>query len=144
MSKIVITLVTLAGLNFSWQFCSYSTCPECCSIKIALPQSKFKLELAFVEMAVLEGRLLVEVVLPDGDVLLEEITFPLVGAVSFKGFVSVVQVGILLAYTKVESSKRKRSEIAVILYIFFFKNISQTSQKVISFSINCMGANPIL
>jgi hypothetical protein len=64
--------------------------------------------------------------------LLEEATFPLVEVVSFKGLVSVVQVGILLAYTKVESNEIQRRKMLMILYIFFFKNISETSQKVIS------------
>ena len=89
-------------------------------------------------MLLVETVLLEEVVLLvcDGLVevveLLEEATFPLVGVVAFKGWVCVVQVGILLAYTKVESDRVKRSKIAIIVYIFFFKNISETSQKVIS------------
>ena len=36
-----MTFVTLAGLNFSCELCSYKTCPVVCSIKIAEADSKF-------------------------------------------------------------------------------------------------------
>ena len=40
---MLITLVTLAGLNFSWELCSNKICPECCSIKMPLSDSNCKL-----------------------------------------------------------------------------------------------------
>ena len=42
ISRIDITFVTLAGRNFSWEFCSYNICPVDCSIKIAPVDSKFR------------------------------------------------------------------------------------------------------
>ena len=55
ISKRDIILVTLAGLSFSWILCSYKTCPESWSIRIADADCRFRLDGELLLIAELSG-----------------------------------------------------------------------------------------